>query len=121
MNPVNVSRRVTVKAWGGFTMLKKHGYLHLVQFSILLIGCFWLLSYLGSNLMTDINDKNESLSIRKVSNENEDNLINYDEFKNKPLTKVEIYLQKRKYKIKKSCGDVCKTDEDQPINGMNSV
>ena len=43
-----------------------------------------------------------------------------EKYKNKdekPLTEMEAYLKRRLIKIKKSCGDVCKTDKNLVMNG----
>ena len=36
----------------------------------------------------------------------------------KPLSRIEVYLKERINKIKQSCRDVCKTDQNFLINGM---
>ena len=76
------------------------------------------------------NDDVQKESIHFHSGGKEENLLPLKEdvkptekYKNKdekPLTKMEVYLTKRLIEIKKSCGDVCKTDAKLEIKSKSA-
>ena len=76
------------------------------------------------------NDDVQKESIHFHSGGKEENLLPLkkdvkptEKYKNKdekPLTEMEVYLTKRLIKIKKSCGDVCKTDAKLVMKGKTA-
>ena len=76
------------------------------------------------------NDDVQEESIHFHSGGKEENLLplkkdvkSTEKYKNKdekPLTEMEVYLTKRLIKIKKSCGDVCKTDAKLVMKGKTA-